>query len=289
MQASVILLSGPVASGKSTLGRMLAAGQDDVVLSTRALLTETLRRAGREVHRAALRVEGERIERESGGSWVLDRLNRQLEPAPPHAVVVVDAIRTRFQIDLIKAAHGPRVVHVHVSASYETRARRYAERGAAGDHETYAAVSSTNMEAEATGLEGAADIVLNSERQDAETMLRIVEGHLARGDREWPVVHVVECQVCGASHCVAVHDLARDNRIYVEDASVWPNRGGEPDAYCAGDCPEWDRALGEFQERTHNWRTYTKGFYPEGWKMEKPTIAELRARAARACRFDEPA
>ena len=75
MDRRIILLSGPVASGKTTLARNLADRFDMKVLRTRDWLMSELENRGRE-GRADLQWEGERLDQETDGTWVLKGLDR---------------------------------------------------------------------------------------------------------------------------------------------------------------------------------------------------------------------
>ena len=104
---------------------------------------------------------------------------------------------------------------------------------------------------------------------------------------KWPTEDIVECQQCGVTHCVEVQDVEMGNRLYVLEASYYSYQEGERERYPPGQCWPWEMILDAFQLRAYRWGIFTKGYYPPGSQMEKPTIEELKRDANKACRFDD--
>jgi adenylosuccinate synthase len=94
----IILLSGRVASGKSTLAQGLADRFGMLTLKTRDLLEERLARRGRK-DRRNLQAEGDRLDRRTGGKWVREELDRRVREGPENALILVDSVRILNQID----------------------------------------------------------------------------------------------------------------------------------------------------------------------------------------------
>src|SRR5712671_2147113 len=121
----VIVLSGPVSAGKSTLAKALASRYRFEVLATKALLMEVL---GPDVDRGALQQAGEDLDRKTGGAWVGDALARYAAKLGENTEVVVDSVRLVAQVDAIRAGFGARVVHVHISAPEDVLETRWKGR-----------------------------------------------------------------------------------------------------------------------------------------------------------------
>jgi adenylosuccinate synthase len=70
----IILLSGPICSGKSELSELLVAKHNAVVVKTRDLVRRLRPKAKNE--RVALQKAGEALDREDGGKWLATALAR---------------------------------------------------------------------------------------------------------------------------------------------------------------------------------------------------------------------
>lgn len=165
MARTLLMLSGRVRSGKTTLGCLLHERFQARVFSSRALLQ---RLAGPDADsRAALQHAGERLDRETGGSWLAEPFAHEVAQSPLDAVIVLDAVRVQAQLDAVRALLGPRVVHVHLHAPVEVLAKRYADdAGESGIAElgSYRQVAANATEAAVDELAEQADIVVDTER-----------------------------------------------------------------------------------------------------------------------------
>jgi adenylosuccinate synthase len=171
--ARVLVISGPVGAGKTTLAQGLAKRHGALRVSTRELLLARLGERGGD--RRSLQEAGAALDRETGGRWVADSvkevLQRQEGPARP---LIVDSVRIASQIEALRSALGSQVVHVHLSAPEQALEARYEQRRsqAVSDPER---TSFEEARADATerGVEGlaeVADLVLNTQRHPAEAV-----------------------------------------------------------------------------------------------------------------------
>src|SRR5438105_4916331 len=135
MARLVVLLSGAVGSGKTTLANQLVERFGLSSLRTRDLITRKFRRTAST--RSAMQRAGDRMDRETDGRWVMDGLVSFAETLPDDAAIVVDSVRIPEQISAIRRAFGPRVKHIHLVADAPTLAERHRQRqertGEAGD------------------------------------------------------------------------------------------------------------------------------------------------------------
>lgn len=152
----VVLVSGPVASGKTTLCRLLAHRFGFSVLSTRKLLAQSA------PDRVALQAAGAFLDESTGGRWVLDGLLQMQKMRPDSALFAVDAVRTLEQIRWIRYALGESVIHVHLTTAREILSNRYESRA---DGYSYDEVASNQIEQGISSLALAANLVIDTTDQ----------------------------------------------------------------------------------------------------------------------------
>ena len=180
MTRRIILLSGPVASGKSMLARRLADQFDMWLLRTSDLLKSSIT-ATDDTGRAALQREGDRLDEQTEGRWVLDGLDRGLRGLDTQKSVIVDAVRIPEQIDAIRGAYGPIVTHVHMTAPLDVLTARYDNRlqfADSIDSLTYEGVRNNKTEHLVDRLTAVADVVIDSDRCTEEDVLVRVASQL---------------------------------------------------------------------------------------------------------------
>jgi adenylosuccinate synthase len=181
----LILISGPVGSGKSTLGSALEQDFGVRVVKTHQLLLEM---TSSQNERANLQAAGETLDRKTNGAWVVDAIQRAAEKPDfgDNADVLVDAVRIPAQIEAIRQKYGARVFHAHLTASPEELARRYEERkkNAQGELESYDAVRADPTESKVDELGKIADFAINTERcTTGDVLVRVASrlGFFGRG------------------------------------------------------------------------------------------------------------
>ncbi len=176
MPRRVILLSGPIASGKTTLAQKLVEGYGYNLFKTRELITSL---TGSEVARGQLQQAGERLDRRTKGRWVATALEREVSRLDEDATVIVDAVRIKLQIEAIRDAFGQRVVHVHLTAPFDILAKRYSARsGAMQELKTYGSVRRNPTESQVEQLKDAADVVIDTQQNTPEDVFTRVASHL---------------------------------------------------------------------------------------------------------------
>lgn len=151
----VVVISGPVRAGKTTLADALHRRLGAHVVRTKQILINEYGAAPQvRERRRRLQELGERLDKETGGSWVASAVSREARKVRTDRVIVVDAVRVRSQIDRLKELKVFHVVHVDVTADLQTLERRY-EVSAAGSEEelpTYADVRENETEAKISQL-----------------------------------------------------------------------------------------------------------------------------------------
>lgn len=134
MARQIIMLSGPVAAGKSELADALQRRFGVMRLKTQDMIVAL---SGSALERRALQAAGEALDQSTKGAWVARELTARLtSPAPGEpdiadsGWVLVDSVRTREQIEWVRQSFGSRVVHVHITAPLGELAARYEARKA---------------------------------------------------------------------------------------------------------------------------------------------------------------
>lgn len=192
-QHLVVVVSGPVAGGKSLLARELARRFSGVRMSTRELLMPHLR-SDETATRASLQRVGAELDSKTDGHWVVDGMSRRIFDTPER-LIIIDSVRTAAQIDGLRQAFGREIRHVHVSASRETCATRYEDRRSRAEVEeaaSYAEVMADPTEARVDELASMADVAIDTDRDGPEDVVTRVAAHLGLLDREHaPVVDVL--------------------------------------------------------------------------------------------------
>lgn len=191
MKPRIVVISGPVGAGKSTLARRLAARFGASHIRTRDLIIERARVSGDAVprDRAGLQAYGERLDIETEGTWVAQDLAAHVSDVDPTRLVVVDGVRIAAQIDSMRSAFGRDVVHLHLQAPYDELVARYRRRKASGESEieelaSYDDVARNATEAQVAELARDADFAIDSQRcsaDDVEVRAAAELGLLGRG------------------------------------------------------------------------------------------------------------
>jgi len=182
----IVLLSGSISSGKSTLSGLLNTQFGFHVLKTNKVIQSlAVQRLGAEIQseRRAMQKFGESLDKDTKGKWVRDALARlihDLGPAGTDALVVVDAVRILDQIRAIRQAYSFSVVHVHLKAPDDVLEARYKDRRGTGFKElgSFSEAEKNKTEARVKDLEDAADFVIDTSRSLAQAVLVRAATHL---------------------------------------------------------------------------------------------------------------
>ena len=180
MERRIILLSGPVASGKSMLAGRLSDRFNMKLLRTssllRAMMTESNGRS-----RIALQDLGDELDRRTQGRWVLDSLRQLFQRESINTNIVVDSVKIQEQIEAIRDVYGSLVTHIHMTAPLDVLTIRYENRqdsAPAAEHLRYWDVRRNQTESIVDDLGAVADVVIDSNRCTEEDVLVRVASHL---------------------------------------------------------------------------------------------------------------
>src|SRR3990170_2475399 len=174
----LIVMSGQVSSGKSTLAEGLSKRFGFEVLRTKDWLKRRLRAKGTP-SRKDLQTMGDRLDIRTGGKWVVQELTKNL-PALASETVILDSTRTKEQVEELRAAFGPIVTHIHLTAPRDELELRFKKRMRTDKRElaTYRVVRENKTELQVGSLREVADIVIDTNRCTPDDVLIRAASHL---------------------------------------------------------------------------------------------------------------
>ncbi|MBZ5697627.1 MAG: adenylosuccinate synthetase [Acidobacteriia bacterium] len=186
MARQIVLLSGRVSAGKSTLSKGLVERFGAHVLKTKELIATA---AGTKIEpeRGAHQNYGDLLDRRTNGEWVSRSLTRVVEGLDNKAIVVVDSVRTSEQVRAIRKAYGPIVFHMHLEAEVNVLKERYKRKQRLKgfrEFKSYAEVSSNKTENRIGLLASVADAVIKTDRCVAHDVVIRAAAHLRLFGRE---------------------------------------------------------------------------------------------------------
>lgn len=167
----VIVLSGPVCSGKTALAsRLVERYEETRVIKTRELIRDALQ--GTKLERGALQQAGERLDKRTRGRWVATAVGRRVVDFAEDETVIIDSCRTEDQIDGLREAFGKWVTHLHLTAPEEVLERRYRKRTSGiKELSSYEDVGKDPTEAQVNLLDRTADVVIDTARSQLDDVV----------------------------------------------------------------------------------------------------------------------
>jgi len=181
----IVLLSGRVCAGKSTLCDLFVKRFGAHLLKTKEIIDALAKNIAQE--RGAMQRYGELLDRRTKGEWVCEALARKLRTLDGNALIIVDAVRIMPQIESIRRAYGAGVYHVHLEAHETVLARRYIRKQRLKgfrEFESYSQLSNSKTEKRIGDLAASADVVIKTDRCTEEDVLVRAAAHLGLYVRE---------------------------------------------------------------------------------------------------------
>ena len=167
----IVILSGPICSGKSSLSKLLQSRYGAKCIKTRDLIVAAKPNVART--RRSLQRAGNALDKSHGPQWITAELVRKVDDQrgpTPEGLYVVDSVRKKEQIDGIRNAYGPAVHHVHLNAEDSELRRRFEARYEEGQND-YGAAARERTERSVRKLAEVADIVVQTDRCTEESTL----------------------------------------------------------------------------------------------------------------------
>jgi adenylosuccinate synthase len=184
MPKLIVLLSGRIGTGKSTLANHLVKRYGFCRFSSRESLQRQKECAPTD--RRGLQNLGDKLDKKTHGAWLRDDLEREIRAVPNDVCVIVDCVRVQDQIDRFRESYRPLIVHVHLDCSDTELERRYKNRRAKNVKElsSFAETVKNKTEASVRKLKGDADIAIRTDHSTQEDVVVRVACHLGLHGRE---------------------------------------------------------------------------------------------------------
>ena len=173
-QLRIVLVSGPICSGKSALVQKLKKQHDAKIVKTKELILDKKPKTKQE--RRSLQIAGQRLDNLDGGAWVASDLQRVIDASTknktPKGLYVVDSVRILGQVKAVRKAYGTEVHHIHLTATPEELRRRFEERTRDDDSDiTYKKLKGNRTEKNIEKLADVADVVVATDKCSEEAVL----------------------------------------------------------------------------------------------------------------------
>lgn len=170
----LILISGPLCSGKTTVADLLRDRVGAHILYVRSLLRER----GATDDRQSLQEVGAELEATTGGAWLAQSASGAIQSNPAH-LIVVDSVRTPKQLEHLRALSN-RSVLIYLTASPTALSRRFKKRNTQGITESisYAQATSHPTERAVVRLAALADCLIDTTDSPRQQVFGRVRGFL---------------------------------------------------------------------------------------------------------------
>ncbi|MFW7355993.1 MAG: adenylosuccinate synthetase [Brucella sp.] len=163
----IIVLSGPIAVGKTVFAEELMRRYPCEKLSTRNYII-TVKHVPNE--RKALQDAGAALDRETGGAWVSDAASKTILPLDKK-FLLIDSARIPGQVEYLRKCFGrENVHHIHLTAPRDVLIERFEKRPVhLREAPTYDDAVIDQTEAQVDRLSDIADIVVTTEKFDIKS------------------------------------------------------------------------------------------------------------------------
>lgn len=175
----VVLLSGPLAVGKTSIIDRCNEDHAFKTISSRSHLISMAEAQGLRVNRANLQGVGDKLDLETGFRWLVDDVAvPEIARQSMQKRWLLDSVRKEQQVALFRSRFGPAILHVHLSAPAPIREERYHARlMALPDHEggtPYAVAVCHPNELAACALREIADLEIDVSKLSPEDVANVI-------------------------------------------------------------------------------------------------------------------
>jgi adenylosuccinate synthase len=166
----IVVLSGEIGAGKSTLAENLTRNFGFKILKTKDALkyySKKFKKQSHEDDRMFLQRVGEQMDKKTNGKWVVEYFQKSIIE---NDKTILDSSRIQLQINALRESFGyQKVIHVYLNASEKTLELRHFERNHLDLEDfkaiqEYKAYKSNPTEQRVTELANEADLVIDTDK-----------------------------------------------------------------------------------------------------------------------------
>jgi len=181
----IVLLSGPLAVGKTSVRQMLIDNFGFETISSSNYLKSELTKENKETSRLELQNLGDKLDNLTDYRWLIDSVVKPtIEASPSQRLWLIDAVRKERQVSHFKSEFPNAVFHVHLFSSetvlrlrYENRKQHFKDKLAPSYDE---AINHPN-ESAARSLLSIADLAIDTERRQPYEIADLINKNLGGG------------------------------------------------------------------------------------------------------------
>lgn len=160
----ILLLSGAVGAGKSSIAQYLKVTYKFGSISSSRYLREQLKLECREPTRLNLQQFSDQLDKSTDYYWVVDHLITRISDSPNITYWLLDGVRKYRQVEHFKRRFPGQIKHVHLTAAESTLEYRFNNRDQPPFESTYQDAISHPNEQAARSLIKVADLIVDTER-----------------------------------------------------------------------------------------------------------------------------
>lgn len=160
-----VLLSGEIASGKSTIAQLLVDKFSYQRIRTGQFLMNISKERNIQTNREGLQTIGDQLDVETSGEWVVDLAKEQIASDRSITHWVLDSVRRDFQAVQFREHFTDQVLHAHLYSPAKILKKRFELRASGDDRDVltnYENAKSNATEQHSRVLREEADVCFNS-------------------------------------------------------------------------------------------------------------------------------
>ena len=180
----IVLFSGPIAVGKSTVSSILENQHGYERIRTSRYLKSLLLSSHKQPSRTELQNCGDDLDIKTDYNWVIDDVFLPaLSQSPSQQKWLFDSVRKPQQISNFKQKFGAQVIHFHLTASEALLIQRYTDHESNSNNEvSYMTATSHENEVISRSLIALADYVIEVDKLTSEEIVKEIIKKLAKED-----------------------------------------------------------------------------------------------------------
>lgn len=158
----IILLSGPICAGKTSLAEELEHLFAAKIIKTTELVRARMRRAN--TTRLALQKSGDRLDKDTKSAWLIED-TAEIIAQNNKSLIIIESVRSESQIKLFRYVYRKLVLHVHLTAPQEELEERYRQKFSDQPScEAFSETQKNRTEKNIDKLKSDADILIDTAR-----------------------------------------------------------------------------------------------------------------------------